>query len=135
MIINGVSYRFHLLTLHLRTSMYLFELYNIIFVIEYLKNPTSSFIIYNFIDFYLSSSRLSHANKLIHHRSSNFTTQYLFLNRVTHLWNVLPIIDLSLPTSTLINKLKKHFWNHFVDKGDVLAKLSKFTVLVTSNRY
>ena len=98
--------------------MYLFELYDIIFVIKSLKNPTSSFNIYNFIDFYSSSSRLSHANKLIHHRSSNSTTHHFFFNRVSRLWNVSPTIDLSLPTSTLINRLKRHFWNYFVDNFD-----------------
>ena len=86
------SYRSCLLTLHLLPLMYLFELYDIIFVIKSLKNPTSSFNIYNFIDFYSSSSRLSHANKLIHHRSSNSTTHHFFFDRVSHLWNILPII-------------------------------------------
>ena len=28
------------------------------------------------------------------------------------------IFDLSLPTSTLINRLKKHFWNCFADNFD-----------------
>ena len=39
--------------------MYLFEIYDIIFFIKSLKNPTSSFNIYNFIEFHSSSSRLS----------------------------------------------------------------------------
>ena len=42
------SYRSRLLTLHLLPLMYLFELCDII---KSLKNPTSSFNIYNFIDF------------------------------------------------------------------------------------
>ena len=98
------SYRSRLLTLYLLPLMYLFELYDISFVIKSLKNPTSSFNIYNFIDFYSSSSRLSHANKLIHHKSFNSTTHHFFFNRVSRLWNVLPIIDFSLPTSMHSNQ-------------------------------
>ena len=37
------SYRFRLVKLHLLPLMYLFELYDIIFVIKSLKNPTISF--------------------------------------------------------------------------------------------
>ena len=88
------SYRFRLVKLHLLPLMYLFELYDIIFVIKSLKNPTISFNIYNCIQFHSSSSRLSHANKLIHHRSTNLATHHFFFNRVPHLWNLLPIIDI-----------------------------------------
>ena len=95
--------------------MYLFELYGIIFVIKSLKNPTSSFDIHNFIEFHSSTLRLSQANKLIHHRSSNLITQHFFFNRVPRLWNVLPVIDVSLSTSTLHSRLKNYFWNHFVN--------------------
>ena len=92
--------------------MYLFELYDIIFVIKSLKNPTISFNIYNYIQFHSSSSRLSHANKLIHHRSKNLATHHF------HLWNVLSIIDISLPISTLISRLKTYFWQHFENNFD-----------------
>ena len=98
--------------------MYLFELYDIIFVIKSLKSPTISFNIYNFIQFHLSSSRLSHASKLIHHRSTNLATHHFFINRVPRLWNVLPIIDMSLPTSTLISRLKTYFWQYFEKNFD-----------------
>ena len=87
------SYRFRLVKLHLLPLMYLFELYDIIFVIKSLKNPTISFNIYNYIQFHSSSSRLSHANKLIHHRSTNLATHHFFFNRVPRLWKVLSIID------------------------------------------
>ena len=46
------SYRFRLVELHLLPFMYLFELYDIIFVIKSLKNPTISFNSYNFIQFH-----------------------------------------------------------------------------------
>ena len=45
------SYGSRLLTLNLLPLMYLFEIYDIIFFIKSLKNPTSSFNIYNFIEF------------------------------------------------------------------------------------
>ena len=99
-------YRFRLVKLHLLPLLYLFELYDIIFAIKSLKNLTISFSIYNFIQFHLSSSRLSHANKLIQHRSTNLAMHHFFFNRVPRLWNVLPIIDMSLPTTTLISRLK-----------------------------
>ena len=103
------SYRSRLLTLHLLPLMYSFELYDIIFVIKSLNNPTSYFDIHNFIEFHSSISRLSQANKLIHHRSSNLITQHFFFNRVLRLWNVLPVIDVTPPTSTLHSRLKTIF--------------------------
>ena len=112
------SYRPRLLTVHLLPLMYSFELYNIIFVIKSLNNPIPSFDIHNFIEFHSSTSRLSQANKLIHHRSSNLITQHFCFNRVPRLWNVLPVIDVSLPTSTLYSRLKSYFWNHFVNNFD-----------------
>ena len=72
------SYRFRLVKLHLLPLMYLFKLYDIIFVIKSLKNPTISFNIYNYIQFHSSSSRLSHASKLIHHRFTNLATHHFF---------------------------------------------------------
>ena len=112
------SYRSRLLTLNLLPLMYLFEIYDIIFFIKSLKNPTSSFNIYNFIEFHSSSSRLSKANKLTHQRFSNLITRHFFFNRVPRLWNTLPVIDISLPTSVIHSRLNKYFWNHFVNNFD-----------------
>ena len=112
------SYGSRLLTLHLLPLMYLFELHDIIFLIKSLKNPTPFFNIYNFVEFCSTSSRSSQANKLTHHRSPNLITHHLFFKRVSRLWNVLPIIDLSLPTSTLYTRLKRYFWNHFENYFD-----------------
>ena len=112
------SYRSRLLTLNLLPLMYLFEIYDIIFFIKSLKNPTSSFNIYNFIEFHSSSSRLSKANKLTHQRFLNLITRHFFFNRVPRLWNTLPVIDISLPTSVIHSRLNKYFWNHFVNNFD-----------------
>ena len=60
-----------------------------------------------------SSSKLSPASKLIHHRSTNSVTHHFFFIRVPCLWNELPNIDISFPTSTLISRLKTYFWQHF----------------------
>ena len=79
------SYRSRLLTLNLLPLMYLFEIYDIIFFIKSLKNPTLSFNIYNFIEFHSSSSRLSKANKLTHQRFLNLITRHFFFNRVPRL--------------------------------------------------
>jgi len=38
-----------------------------------------------------------------------------FLHRLPRLWNSIPIIDLSLSLSTIKSKLKKYFWNQFVE--------------------
>ena len=70
------SYRFRLVKLYLLSLMYLFELYDIIFVIKSLKNPTIPFNIYNYIQFHSSSSRLSHANKLQGSRKMYFVGGY-----------------------------------------------------------
>ena len=109
MITNQVTDLFYIYS---HSCTYLNYNYDSIFVIKSLKNPTASFNIYNFIQFHSSPSRVSHANKLIHHRSSNLAIHHFFFNRVPSLWNVLPINDILLPTSTLISRLKTYFWQH-----------------------
>ena len=111
------SYKSWLTTLHLLPLMYLYELNDIMFLIKSLKSPSSSFNIYNFVSFTLSSTRSSARNKLIHHRSTSTLTHHFYFARISHLWNLLPVIDLTLPISTLHSSLE-YFWSHFTSHLD-----------------
>ena len=61
------SYRFRLVKLHLLPLMYFFELYNIIFVIKSLKNPTISFNICDRICKKGSYTRTTSTHRFHHH--------------------------------------------------------------------
>ena len=102
------SYKSRLITLHLLPLMYLYEL-NEMFLVKSLKSPSHSFNIYNFVSFTSSTMRSSAANKLTHHRPTGTLTQHFYFTRISHLWNILPVIDLTLFTSTIHNSLKEYF--------------------------
>ena len=87
------------------------ELNDIMFLIKSLKSPSSSFNIYNFISFTSSSTRSSARNKF---RSTNTLTRHFYFARISRLWNLLPVIDLTLPISTLHSSLKEYFWSHLI---------------------
>ena len=129
-ILNGYvsTYKSRLITLHLLPLMYLYEINDIMFLIKSLKSPSSSFNIYNFISFTSSSTRLSARNKLIHLRSNNTLTHHFYFIRISQLWNLLPTIDLSLPTSSLHSSLKEYLWSHFISHFDS-SNPSSFHVL------
>jgi len=112
------SYKSRLTTLHLLPLMYIYELNDIMFLIKSLKNPSPFFNIYNFVSFVSSSTRSSTSNKLLHHRTTSTLTQNFYFTRITRLWNVLPVIDLTSPISILHNRLKEYFWGHFTSHFD-----------------
>ena len=112
------SYKSRLINLNLLPLMYLYEIYDVMFLIKSLKNPTHFFNIYNFISFQSSPTRSSSANKLIHHRTPDNSTKHFYFNRISRLWNTLPVINLTLPTSTILTRLKTYFWKHFIEHFD-----------------
>jgi len=81
--------------------MFTLDFYDIIFFIRALKQPSSHFNIYDYISFSTANTRSSSSNKLNHIHSSNNYTRNFYFNRITRLWNKLPIIDLSLSPPTI----------------------------------
>ena len=93
--------------------LYLGCLYNdILFFIKSLKSPTPAFNIHDYVTFNISTTRSGSFNKLIHNFASTNHTRHFYFNRITRLWNSLPVIDLNLSTSTIKSKLYHYFWTH-----------------------
>ena len=112
------NYKTRLLKLKLLPLMYLFELQDISFAIKSIKSPTNQFTMTNFITFNSASTRSGSSNKLIHQPHLNNMSRHSYFHRLPNLWNAFPIIDLNQSFQVIKSKLKKHFWNHFVETFD-----------------
>ena len=112
------DYKTRPLKLELLPLMYTFELSDIMFFIKSIKNPTSSFNIYHFISF--STSARSGGFKLHHNPSTTNKQRHFYFVRICRLWNAVPLIDVNLSIDTIRNRVKSHFWNHFIHNFDPL---------------
>ena len=99
------DYKSWLLSLNLLPLMMLYELNNIMFCINNIKNRSESFDILKYVALNTSNTR-SGGHKLVHTRPLNNTHRNLYFLRIVRLWNALPIPDLSLSVDTLRNKVK-----------------------------
>ena len=63
---------------------------------------------------------------------SNLITQHTYFNRIIHLWNVLPIIKLSLPISTSYLHQIKEIWSHFENNFDNANPCMQLSYTVTA---
>ena len=78
-----------------------------------LKQPSSHFNIYDYTSFSTANTRSSSSNKLNHVHSSNNYTRNFYFNRITRLWNKLPIINLNLSLPTIKAKIYSYLHQHF----------------------
>ena len=99
--------------------MYLFELFDILFLVRNLKFSDPSFPLMDYIRSASTSTRSSSSLKLVHVHSKSTLSHHCYFSRVVRLWNALPPIDLdssynlyssnlnicSSPTSFLISTL------------------------------
>ena len=76
--------------------MYIFELADIMFFIKSLKIPTSNCNIVDYVTFSSSTTNSSYGSKLIHKFLSTNKVRSFYFNRLTWLWNALPVINLDL---------------------------------------
>ena len=113
-----LDYKSRLLQCQILPLMYFLELNDILFFIKSLKSPTLAFNIHDYVTFNISTTRSGSFNKLIHNFASTNHTRHFYFNRITRLWNSLPVIDLNLSTSTIKSKLYHYFWTHFVQQFD-----------------
>ena len=109
------SYKTRLIKLKLLSLMYLFELHDILFAIKSIKIPTIRFNITNYINFNSANTRSGANNKLIHIHHLNNLSRHSYFHRLPSLWNTMPVFDLNVSFATLKFKLKKHFWEHFLN--------------------
>ena len=98
--------------------MYIFK-YLIPFFIITLKNPTNNFNINTYILFTVGNiTDLNCGVKLRHNAPSANKECHIYLfNRISHLWNSLPIIDLNLSIN-IKSKSKSYFWQHSITSFD-----------------
>ena len=96
-VLNNYSsnYKARLTSLYLLPLMYWFELQDILFLVKCMKEPADNFDTSSYISFITSNTRASSTAKLRHNISHFSTTQHFYFNRVIHLWNTLPSIDIS----------------------------------------
>ena len=106
------DYKTRLTRLQLLPIMYILEIADILFLIKNLKNPTDSFNINNYISFSTSSTR-SCGMKLRHNVSFTNKNRHFYFNRISRLWNSIPIVDLNLSLNTIKYRIKSYFWSHF----------------------
>ena len=115
------SYKDRLITLHLLPLSSWFEYLDITFLLKCLQFPPDHFInIFDYVQFVLNSTRSASASKLkcTLPKSSINRVHFFYFNRVVRLWNSLPVINLSLSTSTIKNMLKNFLWTHFINSFD-----------------
>ena len=114
-----LNYRHCLLNLHLLPLMMVLEIYDILFFIKSLKEPTDYFDISRYVSFCSGQTRLSSHRKLRHAPpTSNNSSRNFYFNRLPRLWNSLPLLDISQSISTIKTKLYQHFWDHFTANFD-----------------
>ena len=78
---------------------------------------TNNFNINTYISFTVVNTR-SRGVKLRHNVSSTSKECHFYFNRISRLWNSLPIIDLNLPINLIKSKIKFYFWQHFIANFD-----------------
>ena len=90
--------------------MMVLEIGDILFFVKCLKEPSAHFNIFSFITFCSGQTRPALHFKLRHTRPiSNNSIRHFYFNRLPHLWNSLPLLNLDHSLSTIRSKLYKLF--------------------------
>ncbi len=94
--------------------MYYFELADIMFMVNSLKNTSNRFNILNHVKIHRSSDKIT----LRHVRCNTQQQQHFYFNRIPRLWNKLPKIDITLSSNSIKVQIYEFFWSHFMDNFD-----------------
>ena len=111
------DYKSRLMRLNLLPLMYIYDLYDIMFFINSVKSPSDKFNILDYVEFTFGTTR-SAGLKLKHKSAPTNSVMNSYFYRIPRLWNSIPVINLSYPLTTIKLKLKKYFWNHFINNFD-----------------
>ena len=84
------------------------------FFTKNLKTRHDGFDIKSYISFVTGNTHLATSNKLQHNRSTDMMANNFYFNRLSRLWNALPIIDINLHPDNIKQKLLHYFLNHFL---------------------
>ena len=93
------DYRSRLIILNLLPLSMLLELSNVCFFVRSLKlceSPDQSFNILNHVSFSQNNTRSGAFNKLVQPPIKHNRDKQFYFNRLPHIWNSLPLIDLKL---------------------------------------
>ena len=105
------DYKARLTNLRLLPLMYIFEISDVLFFIKNLKNPTNNFNINTYISFTVGNTR-SCGVKLRHNAALTNKERHFYFNRISRLWNSLPIINLNLSINTIKSQLKQYLYEN-----------------------
>ena len=96
--------------------MQFYEYLDLVFIVKCLKSTdtTSNFQVSNFLNFSKSSTQSSTFTKFILNKSRTNFSRHFYFNRVAHLWNLLPQLDLNLTISTIKSSIKETLWADFL---------------------
>ena len=119
-ILNDYSsdYRSRLITLNLLPISMLLELNDLCFFVRSIKNssPNNSFNISEYVSFSRNHTRSGTHRKLVQSSIRHNRDKQFYFNRLPHLWNSLPPIDLNLSFDTIKRQLKSIFWKSYLAK-------------------
>ena len=97
--------------------MYIYELHHISFFTKSLKEPSRAFQITNWIKFCKTPTRSAAHSKLIYNQHNSKLPHHFYFNRFPHLWNKLPLLDLTLSVHAVIEESAQK--SIFISKFDV----------------
>ena len=106
-------YKSRLQQLHILPLMYVYELNDLMFLVKSLKFPNDNFDITDHITFASNSTRSASFRKLVHSKTSNTTQHHFYFNRISRLYNYLPVINLSLSTNIIKRHISDYLWTQF----------------------
>ena len=107
------DYKTRLLRLGILPLMYMLDLYDIMFLVKALQQPSSQFNLYNYISFSSSNTRSSSTNKLNHVRTNSNYARNFYFNRIPRIWNQLPCIDINQSLPVIKATIQNYLWQHF----------------------
>ena len=110
-----------LLKLHLLPLMMTLELQDILFFVRTLKQSAlscSSFNISQHVSFSCNATKSGSHSKLVQPFVKTNKFKNFYFNRLPHMWNALPPIDLQISYESIKIKLTNLFWNSFVQNFD-----------------
>ena len=115
-ILNDFSsdYKSRLVELKILLLMIQLKLNDMMFFIWCLKEPTDAFGVSSFVTFCSKSTRSSNHLKLWHTFSRTNSTGHFYVNRIPHLWNSFPAIDVNLSLCSNKRTLHLFLWDHFI---------------------
>ena len=116
--LSGLDYKDRLIQLKLLPLMHFFELSDIMFLVNSLKDPSDRFNILEYIQMKDLNTPLSDKPSLKHFRCSSNQSLHFYFNRLPRLWNKLPAVDLFESSNTIKCKIGKALWSHSIDNFD-----------------